>query len=177
MKNNFFKKSATKPILPILTLDSAYLDTSPTKPNDTINSQNPFPKQLSPSTTKSKTAKRRILKTAYRTHMTQLNEDDEEGIYNLSEIKKLKLERNLPDATITTMKRMWDAYPQKQNVLQDVRRQYSAFINTKKIPKLDDQSSTVELESKIVNKKNKVEEEYLYYLIFVIIIYNKIANW
>jgi len=126
--NKLFSKENSKPSLPLLTIDTtamstAYLDTNPTKGN-------------SPMTTKYKTTK--TLKFGFKKPKKGIDEDD--GIYKLSEINKVKNDRNLPNVTCTNVKRMWDAYPKKENVLQEVRRQYSAFLHTKKAPSLTEET-------------------------------------
>ena len=118
--NKLYKKDSRKTILPNLTtMESERLETSPIQ---------------RPVTTGITISNKRIsFKTPYK-----VTEDD--NIYKLSEIKKLKSDRKIQIVPVTDITRMWDVYPKKQNLLQDVRRQYSAFLNTKKVPKLNNET-------------------------------------
>ncbi len=134
-------KEQSKPNLPILALDTAYLDTNTTR-------------KFSPHTTKNKSAKKRFggFNNPYKTYIPE-----EDNIYKLSEIQKVKEERFLPEAELTKYKRAWEAYPQKKNLLQDVRRQYSAFLNTRKTQKLNETAPVEITTTEIKDIKNNYD--------------------
>jgi len=65
---------------------------------------------------------------------------EEERLYKLTEMNSIldqrnQNEKNDTNESLVGMKRMWDAYPSKTNVLQDIRKQFSTYAIQAKLDK------------------------------------------
>ena len=72
------------------------------------------------------------------------NIKEEERLYKLSEMNNIINEREKIDSSIVGMKRVWDAYPSasKENILSDIKRQFSTYIKLPNTLTLPNTSST-----------------------------------
>ncbi len=98
-------------MLPVLNTEPTYLDTSLNQKISTVSTKN-------------------MLKNNRLSLKKLFTMKEEERIYKLSEINKVKDERASPDSSLVEMRRVWDAYPSylsKGNVLQSIRKQFSTY--------------------------------------------------
>lgn len=106
-------------VLPVLNTEPTYLETNVSNT------------KLSPLSTKN--YKSGITKASRASYNKLFTLKEEERIYKLSEIEKVKKERSSiekgeKNESFLKVKRIWDVYPSKENVLQDIRRQFSSYL-------------------------------------------------